>query len=1122
MVNPLLNLSRMRSGQKPPEESRYSTAQAIANNVLAPVAMIGNTLDVATGASSVRDVLTGQNPFDQFTSAWWKDAGNRASGRDVTTAMGLTKPNDPKKWEVGDFAGFGAEVLLDPATYLSGGASALAKGPGSTARAVGLTNRLTRLQRMRETPASLLKSYALKHGDEAGKVKYQHLMDAAKKQGHNLDDIMDKPVGSWLKAHGPFGMGEIGGINNEFLAGTLDSLQKRMMEHPVGQKLGALFDHKVKGRMGVLKQRVFRDMDEWMDEGKGAHFEHGVNLAQSVEDLGKTFAEENAGLFSKGGLYADQDVKQFFSDQMRNAFEKHGDSYNFRKAVTTELGKKGIVPSAAFVDGAERVMKTIRKSMDENYKDLVDMGHKGQMKPATPFHSYFHRKVNPKYLEAMKKDEVGNAFGQTHSTRKREESLQGLSVDTINKIRAGKGKNKNYYFAKDGVQRIVDDFGDELGYSVWKKPLDPKTGKHVKDPVEFVISKHDHARRLKNMDLKHHRDIPMYAGQVVDDIFNYTRGQGRVADTRRFIHHQVGENLIDPTRPEAKHWMTVGKLFRSLDMMPKQAVDYLSRKLRKDKKWLEKQKVSPEFADAMLDLAGKTGRKGSDEGISALAEGWDKWTKAYKENWTLPWIPFHLRNRSGGVLNNLMSGPFQNPIQAAGYLGREAQEAFSNSRFQPNHEGGMLKMQAHGVFGDAENPLASGDVALPTIDSIRGNPLDLFTGKAWQDAAQPAQDVAGEFPWKQLGQIPYAQPVVNAVNQGHKTLLNAGQKAAGLTEYSNRANMFKYLTETQGYTPQQAAKEVERTQFDYSKVTPFERDYLKRAIPFYGFMSNQTKLTANTLAERPGGLSAQLIRAQTEARDPEDVMPAEIANTMALPMGELPDGTKQYLTGFGNPTEAAAANLTLPLDPQGSMLDLLSASHPFVKFPAELATGQTFFQRGTEGGGRPLSQLDPTIGRMLGTAMGSDQPVRDWAGTPGMTQFAEHAIQNLPPSKFLTTARTVADPRKSGTDLAMNLLTPAKKTQISPDRQERLLQAASNEIADELGAGTWTNRYFREEDIARAEKSNPDLAERMKALNALWGESKKKASKRRKEKKAAQDAGQKESTNNPLLRALGR
>jgi flagellar motility protein MotE (MotC chaperone) len=104
----------------------------------------------------------------------------------------------------------------------------------------------------------------------------------------------------------------------------------------------------------------------------------------------------------------------------------------------------------------------------------------------------------------------------------------------------------------------------------------------------------------------------------------------------------------------------------------------------------------------------------------------------------------------------------------------------------------------------------------------------------------------------------------------------------------------------------------------------------------------------------------------------------------------------------------------------------------------------------------------------------------------------------------------------------MNLLTPAKKTQISPDRQERLLQAASNEIADELGAGTWTNRYFREEDIARAEKSNPDLAERMKALNALWGESKKKASKRRKEKKAAQDAGQKESTNNPLLRALGR
>jgi hypothetical protein len=765
--------------------SHTSTAQAIANNVLAPVAMLGNTLDVATGASSVRDVLTGQNPFDQFTSAWWKDAGNRASGRDVTTAMGLTKPNDPKKWEAGDFAGFGAEVLLDPATYLSGGASALAKGPGSTARAVGLTNRLTRTQRMSETPASLLMGFAKKHGPELAQVKTEAWKKAAIKQGFNPDEILNKPVGSWLKAHGPFGMGEIGGINNKFLAGTLDKLQKKMGESKVGQAVSALFEPAVKGRMGVTKQSMQRGWQDWTDEVQGDNHIRGVELGQKLVGLGDVFKKENPTL---------KDADSVYDTVIRNAFEKHGDSYDYKAALTKEFADQKLTPSPGLLSAAEQTMKDIRKDMDGVWDDLTDMGQKGHVKKPTKFHSYFPRRTSKEYLEATKQQRVDNAFGQASSTRKRDEWLQGLSTQTINAIRAGKGKNKNYYFGKHGATRIEKDFGNELGYSFMERgPRDPANPRKRGDNIQVDITPTEHALQLKKK-LRIAQDVPMFEGRSVDDIFNHTKQMGRVADTSRFLHHQVGENFKEVT-PETKDWITVSKLYDKLGMNRIQAVDYLARDLAKkgktyDPKWLGKQKVSPEFAEAILDLAERSGKKTSQEGTNALSKFWDQATGAYKSNWTLPWVPFHLRNRSGGVLNNLMSGPFQNPLEAGAYLWREGQESVSQGRYAPEHEGAMLQMHAQGMFGTPDNPLATQDVALPTMDSMKGDPWNVRAAYA------AGKQKATENQW--YGQdTPYVGPVVGAVNTAHKTWMDMGEKAAGMTEYHNRAPLFKYLTESQ-------------------------------------------------------------------------------------------------------------------------------------------------------------------------------------------------------------------------------------------------------------------------------------------------------------------------------------
>lgn len=98
----------------------------------------GNLLDLP--GSSVRDLLTGNNPFDQWATPF--SDKNRASGRDVLrpllgeneeTGMSgwLTNPMEGLK----DVAGFGVEVLADPLNFLSGGAVLRALRGGKAARA---------------------------------------------------------------------------------------------------------------------------------------------------------------------------------------------------------------------------------------------------------------------------------------------------------------------------------------------------------------------------------------------------------------------------------------------------------------------------------------------------------------------------------------------------------------------------------------------------------------------------------------------------------------------------------------------------------------------------------------------------------------------------------------------------------------------------------------------------------------------------------------------------------------------------------------------------------------------------------------------------------------------------
>lgn len=115
--------------EQDPESFFSKSAKALGGGALNGISAVGNILDLP--GSSVRDLLGGENPIDQWHPANWTSSENRLGGRDLLRKHGLV--GDEDTW--GNWAGgLAAEIALDPTTYLNpfpiGPAGKIAKAAG--------------------------------------------------------------------------------------------------------------------------------------------------------------------------------------------------------------------------------------------------------------------------------------------------------------------------------------------------------------------------------------------------------------------------------------------------------------------------------------------------------------------------------------------------------------------------------------------------------------------------------------------------------------------------------------------------------------------------------------------------------------------------------------------------------------------------------------------------------------------------------------------------------------------------------------------------------------------------------------------------------------------------------
>ncbi len=203
-----------------------------------------------------------------------------------------------------------------------------------------------------------------------------------------------------------------------------------------------------------------------------------------------------------------------------------------------------------------------------------------------------------------------------------------------------------------------------------------------------------------------------------------------------------------------------------------------------------------------------------------------------------------------------------------------------------------------------------------------------------------------------------------------------------------------------------------------SRLSEFEKNVMKRLIPFYSYSRFNLPLQVDQLFNNPKLMSAQL-RAFNTFRDRE-YTPSYVGEGASFKIGKPVQGNQLYLTQLGLPIEEALGRLKMGdyfPDVWETLSRNVAMSTPLIKYPLEAITGK---QLST---GRQLSDLKPGgLGSLYGNL--------DEVYSQPITQL----LANSPFARFATTIDKISDTRKSIPTRLANVLTGVKFTTVDLER----------------------------------------------------------------------------------------
>lgn len=286
------------------------------------------------------------------------------------------------------------------------------------------------------------------------------------------------------------------------------------------------------------------------------------------------------------------------------------------------------------------------------------------------------------------------------------------------------------------------------------------------------------------------------------------------------------------------------------------------------------------------------------KGFDAIQNLWKRWTLA-------PFPKYHLRNMVGNMWNNYLAG-----IDVNNYRIAEALQGYRKFKGKGNvlEKNYLMDLKRFGLTSQQAD------------DVILNAEKTGVLGQGWYGAdiettIERAMKRTPKYPSIQWG-------------------MNVG------TTIENNARLAHYLDRlNKGDDTLTAAKSVKKYLFDYQDLTQFERQIMKRAMPFYTWTRKNIPLQLQNIWEQPQKYAtlSPLLR----NRDPQDLLRLKYSQPSLYEkfpvelQREIDTVTYVPLEGI-----ISAADLTKMVRPQELLIEMLS---PYLKAGIELSINKSFF-----------------------------------------------------------------------------------------------------------------------------------------------------------------------------------
>jgi hypothetical protein len=485
----------------------------------------------------------------------------------------------------------------------------------------------------------------------------------------------------------------------------------------------------------------------------------------------------------------------------------------------------------------------------------------------------------------------------------------------------------------------------------------------------------------------------------------------------------------------------------------------------------------PSIARGIEDLMSFVGKDDATEGV---LKAFDNIQNLWKASVTSIWPAFHGRNAISNVFLHYLD------------LG-------VHSLNPTTHVQSMKLISFEKNFGKLQGKIAAGgpDAAKAADDLYELQQKTFFTdasGMDWTfgELRRTIKDNVVAFNSDISGQLDVRKGARDIANQMGDRLMFpskvvSGQnvkRAAGApfrigrevgSNIEDQARIVSFLTNLKKTGDVQLA--VQRTKqflFDYQNLTSFEREFMRRMIPFYTFMKKNMALQGKTLLSNPGRISQEIKAIQTLGdvisddrltKEERSALPEWLQDSLTV-LKSKKGSQVEIFSGFGTPIEAAFE----ALKPN----QLLGSTSPIPKLALELTTGHSLFE------GKALSEITnasafkkwpPFVKDFIGytEVTGQRKDGTTYTYSVALRPQRMHMLLNLPPTSRVFSAlkqMNAVDVSTQGkiVQQLIGLKPFSFDLEVEEARRERELKKQIEDVLDKANIGFRMDRFVIPKD----------------------------------------------------------